>query len=1364
MKSKIMAIMAVAAIAAVLFGSVAYAVDEFPPYPLSVKGYVFNEDGSPVARGTSVSVMNGANGQLEQTLTGTGYPLLPQYDNAFTASLAYDPTADQKIIVAARSGDYYAEESLAASSSHIKGNLTLKYSPQQTETEAKMIGIGGRPALPKPTENGTANAVPTGTEPIKQAAPQSNIILEIISYSLIGVAFVLIVTAMVFASMKARGNKGHGRAAYKALAILAVSALVLMVPAQMWMSMPASVSSSVAFISGIVQPTALQVQPEAGIFGPPQPVSVSGYVFHSNGTFVGNCTSVNVTIRAPNGTITNLEQTCTGKGFPPAVQFYPRYTSSVTGTLNSDTTNVTAWNATHQGRNSSLLTSDTILLNITLTEWLPESVQPKFYDNQSQVVSSYNPAGYSNFSVNWTDNTEMRYGYIEANFTGSLQNLTMSNTTGGGSVIYTYNTTPLPAGTYRYRLVGVDTFNNSNATDIFYFTILQANNPVHLYLNGTLDANVTITYPAVSNATGTATAGTALLWRDEVSKGNPEIAQLAVATYAYKVNTSGNQNYSANNTGLTYYLINNRAASSISVSRVPSASETYGTQTNATCSITTGDASATLTLQRNGTTVPNPEATVLGAGAWNYTCVYSQSQNYSASSSLNNYLSIARASPSSSLALELQNSQADTSVIYGTSTNATGYATLANNQDLTFALYRNGTSVASGDPASNVLTLGAGAYAYVYNTTGGANYTSGTSATRTLLVNKTSFTLQFYIDGSQSNRAVNYNSTVNMSVASSPTAKPIEIRTNYSSGTNNLWHSGTTPTEKISNYTVNGTWNFTAVFAGDANYTAASVTYYLTVYPTDLEKPQWSNQSQGSAAPTAGSSNSLLAYWTDNIQLGYAWLSTNESGIWRNYTATAISGIGNWSTFSWSNSSLGAGALVMWKIFANDSAGNTNVTDEMNFTIAAAAVQPPGAGAPPAPSLGGLGGGAPTFDVRMSKSSYSKGDSADLIFNVSNPGNAIDIYADVSVTRAGVAYKSFRVTKTVDTTLEWISNIEAIECSTPYGPYDVSVKWYYVTNDRYIKQDTLSYSVSTCKGASIIKLATDKSTYALNATMKIATDSKNTGNQNIGTVKLELSICNKKSECDKNKLTKIKDFTFDLPVGITKPNNYDYNLKGLKEGQYELRASLTEGKNVLDSKKMNFTISIPAAPAVDYTGIGVATGGVALVLAAYLRRKALLIAPKIIVIIRNNTQVTTTLINRSRVRKFKNVIVEDMIPGKPKVENITPTPSRVIRSNIYTKIVWKLNIGAKGKIKMGYKIGAKFKRLPKAKIKSFERVPEPKNHPAQKHAAKHVPAKHAAPKHVPAKRAAPKKHTAPKQAAPKKPIMKKTAPKKKAGK
>ena len=102
--------------------------------------------------------------------------------------------------------------------------------------------------------------------------------------------------------------------------------------------------------------------------------------------------------------------------------------------------------------------------------------------------------------------------------------------------------------------------------------------------------------------------------------------------------------------------------------------------------------------------------------------------------------------------------------------------------------------------------------------------------------------------------------------------------------------------------------------------------------------PTYSNVGQNSSSIPWGSPVKIYAYWKDNGNLSYAILSTNETGSWQNKTVYGspllMNNLKAWSNFTWQNSSVPAGTVVAWKIYANDSAGNWNVTPENYFTIA----------------------------------------------------------------------------------------------------------------------------------------------------------------------------------------------------------------------------------------------------------------------------------------------------------------------------------------------------------------------------------------------------------------------------------------------
>jgi len=108
----------------------------------------------------------------------------------------------------------------------------------------------------------------------------------------------------------------------------------------------------------------------------------------------------------------------------------------------------------------------------------------------------------------------------------------------------------------------------------------------------------------------------------------------------------------------------------------------------------------------------------------------------------------------------------------------------------------------------------------------------------------------------------------------------------------------------------------------------------------DRTAPGYSNVGTNDTDNTIGTNVGLniTAYWTDAYSLGYAILSTNETGAWANKTANysstmTMSGVGYWTNFTWKNTSMAVGTVVGYKVYANDSVGNQNVSSEGTFTL-----------------------------------------------------------------------------------------------------------------------------------------------------------------------------------------------------------------------------------------------------------------------------------------------------------------------------------------------------------------------------------------------------------------------------------------------
>ncbi|MEM0372735.1 MAG: hypothetical protein QXO69_02780, partial [archaeon] len=237
---------------------------------------------------------------------------------------------------------------------------------------------------------------------------------------------------------------------------------------------------------------------------------------------------------------------------------------------------------------------------------------------------------------------------------GAAINATCSCTAGSGTVNLYRNGTQvtgtengtlvtLPAGPWNYTCNTTGNENYTAASNSSLFTINKASNPVALALNGT-QGNVTFTYPAVVNATGSAVAGVVSVYRDGSllqSGVSPQVnisGVLANGTYEYKVNATGNQNYSDNETGVSYFVFVNKALSTCSLSFNPVSPSSYGTPLNVSCSCSNAEVSAQ--LFRNGSDVSGEIGVnvSLGAGDYEYVCNVSSSENYSAASNSSVYV------------------------------------------------------------------------------------------------------------------------------------------------------------------------------------------------------------------------------------------------------------------------------------------------------------------------------------------------------------------------------------------------------------------------------------------------------------------------------------------------------------------------------------------------------------------------------------------------------------------------------------------------------------------------------------------------------------------------------------------------------
>ena len=108
---------------------------------------------------------------------------------------------------------------------------------------------------------------------------------------------------------------------------------------------------------------------------------------------------------------------------------------------------------------------------------------------------------------------------------------------------------------------------------------------------------------------------------------------------------------------------------------------------------------------------------------------------------------------------------------------------------------------------------------------------------------------------------------------------------------------------------------------------------YLSITYTepDTTPPTWSSFGQNATSISAGDTIQMWANISDDVALDYAWLATNESGTWVNYTTTEgryvdLNGETNAVVYlNWTNASFTGD--FSWKIYFNDTSGNVNSTE-----------------------------------------------------------------------------------------------------------------------------------------------------------------------------------------------------------------------------------------------------------------------------------------------------------------------------------------------------------------------------------------------------------------------------------------------------
>ncbi len=291
----------------------------------------------------------------------------------------------------------------------------------------------------------------------------------------------------------------------------------------------------------------------------------------------------------------------------------------------------------------------------TLNGWLIESPVdcPPVWINPSNITpTNYSYTTYSQFNITWGDELGVDKVNITIMNSTNPSHIIVNSAFMTNITIDTYNySIVLPTGTWNWTSDANDTAGNWSKSDSWTFTINKStSNPVNLYLNGSLNQNRTYTYPDAVNATGITEGETVYLYRDDVevaSGASPQTEEILLgnSTYSYKVNATGNQNYSDNSTGITYYVLVNKGPTEINLTLNGTegsieGSRSYNQYDNATFIAEVNVTGLNISLtsdypnwtQQNNTTIIYNTTNLSSIGIYNITGYTNGSENYSASS------------------------------------------------------------------------------------------------------------------------------------------------------------------------------------------------------------------------------------------------------------------------------------------------------------------------------------------------------------------------------------------------------------------------------------------------------------------------------------------------------------------------------------------------------------------------------------------------------------------------------------------------------------------------------------------------------------------------------------------------------------
>jgi len=327
-------------------------------------------------------------------------------------------------------------------------------------------------------------------------------------------------------------------------------------------------------------------------------------------------------------------------------------------------------------------------------------------------------------------------------------------------------------------------------------------------------------------------------------------------------------------------------------------SQMYPYETNFTC--TSDYNETTLSFYRNTTVVSNPDVETYGAENSYYTCNISATENYTQSSFLLPLEPTINSTTSSWMNLSIDSNETIigsnanyTGATYQNVSNATGnwsadafHTTGIYQQDITFTLYRNTTSIGTFNGVNDSIVLSAEYWNYTYYTAGNINYSAATlhysatidqntttSSWMNLTVNETEANLTKAYSSDSINVTANYSTTEFSNQDMSFEFYRNDTTNITLSGPNNeseIWGAG----QEYYDYNT----------SGNVNYTSASKHFHINITQnTTTEDYLNLTLCSGTEAncSIAYPSTPNVTVWNDSIAFSNQDMSIT---LYRNYT------------------------------------------------------------------------------------------------------------------------------------------------------------------------------------------------------------------------------------------------------------------------------------------------------------------------------------------------------------------------------------------------------------------------------------------------------------------------------------------------